>query len=203
MRIFVVFFFGLLTIASPAKAALPTLMDGDIIFHTSRSSQSIAVQRATRSRYSHMGLIVHRSGKPYVLEAISTVQFTPFDQWIARGTGRHFVVKRLHNAKAMLSPSAQQKIKATASQFVGRPYDLVFNWSDDQIYCSELVWKIYDRSLHVQIGKLERVRDFDLTDPVVQSKMRERYGNKIPLNEPVISPEAMFRSPQLVTVAEE
>ena len=203
MRLLLIFFFGLLTVAGSAKAVLPTLMDGDIIFHTSRSSQSIAVQRATHSQYSHMGLIVHRSGKPYVFEAISTVQFTPLDQWVARGTGQHFVVKRLRNAKTILSPPALQKLKTAASGFVGCPYDLVFGWSDDQIYCSELVWKIYDRSLNIQIGKLQRVRDFNLTDPMVRAKMRERYGNTIPLNEPVISPAAMFRSPQLVTVAEQ
>jgi len=203
MRLLPIFLFGLFTVAGSAKAVLPILMDGDIIFHTSRSSQSVAVQRATHSQYSHMGLIVHRSGKPYVLEAISTVQYTPLDQWVARGTGQHFVVKRLGKAKAILSPPALRKLKTAAGQFVGRSYDLVFSWSDDQIYCSELVWKIYDRSLNIQIGKLQRVRDFNLTDPMVRAKMRERYGNTIPLNEPVISPAAMFRSPQLVTVAEQ
>lgn len=203
MRFLPVFFFGIFTMVSSAKAMLPSLMDGDIIFHTSRSSQSIAVQRATRSQYSHMGIIVHRNGKPYVLEAISTVQFSPLDQWVARGAGQHFVAKRLRNAKAILSPPALQKLKTAAGQFIGRPYDLVFNWSDDQIYCSELVWKIYDRSLNIQIGTRQRVRDFVLTDPMVQAKMRERYGNMIPLNEPVISPAAMFRSHQLVTVAEQ
>ncbi len=203
MRLFPILLFGFFTMAGSAKAVLPPLKDGDIIFHTSRSSQSIAIQRATHSQYSHMGLIVHRSGKPYVFEAISTVQFTPLNQWIARGTGQHYVVKRLRNAKAILSPPALHKLKAAAGQFVGRSYDLVFNWSDDQIYCSELVWKIYDRSLNIQIGKLQRVRDFNLTDPMVRAKMRERYGNTIPLNEPVISPEAMFQSPQLVTVAEQ
>jgi hypothetical protein len=30
--------------------------------------------------------------------------------------------------------------------------------------------------------------------------MRERYGTRIPLDEPVISPVAMFDSPLLVTV---
>jgi hypothetical protein len=30
--------------------------------------------------------------------------------------------------------------------------------------------------------------------------MRERYGDKVPLDEPVISPVAMFKSDRLVTV---
>ena len=83
----------------------------------------------------------------------------------------------------------------------GRPYDLTFDWSDDRIYCSELVWKAHDRGLGVQIGALQTIRDFNLTDPAVRAKLRERYGDNIPLNEPVIFPVSMFRSTLLVTVA--
>ena len=73
-----------LTLASCAPHAAPTVMDGDIIFQTSKSSQSLAIQRATGSRYSHMGLIFLRAGKPFVFEAVSPVKYTPLDQWIAR-----------------------------------------------------------------------------------------------------------------------
>jgi len=76
----------------------PAVRDGDLIFQTSRSSQSVAIQRATASPYSHMGLVLFRDGKPYVFEAVATVRFTPLDRWIARGAGQHFAVKRLRNA---------------------------------------------------------------------------------------------------------
>jgi uncharacterized protein YycO len=185
-----------------AAQALPAFQDGDIIFHTSRSSQSVAVQRATGSPYSHMGLILYQHGKPYVFEAISTVQYTPLDRWIARGNGRHFVVKRLKDAARVLDSQAVQKLRAATLQFQGRPYDLTFEWSDDRIYCSELVWKLYDRTLGLHIGELQHLKDFNLKDPSVRAKLRERYGDHVPLAEPVISPVAMFRSPLLVTVAE-
>lgn len=183
--------------------ARPDVRDGDLIFQTSRSAQSLAIQHATGSPYSHMGLIFFRDGKPYVLEAIATVRFTPLDQWIARGAGHHFVIKRLQSASTLLKPAAVAKLRAAARRFEGRPYDLVFDWSDRQIYCSELAWKAYDRGLGIQIGSLQRVRDFNLSDPIVRSKMRERYGDKIPLDEPVISPVAMFRSALLRTVAQQ
>jgi len=80
---------------------------------------------------------------------------------------------------------------------LGRPYDLTFDWSDDRMYCSELVYKIYDRALGIKIGELQRVRNFDLTDAAVQAKMRERYGDAVPLDAPVISPAAMGQSPLL------
>jgi Permuted papain-like amidase enzyme, YaeF/YiiX, C92 family len=190
-------------LAACGAKTLPAVRDGDIIFHTSRSSQSEAVQRATGSRYSHMGLIVHRQGAPYVLEAVATVRYTPLAAWISRGNGHHFVVKRLKDARLVLTPKAIAALSASGQLMQGRRYDLTFGWSDDRIYCSELVWKIYDRALGIHIGALQRLRDFNLTDPVVRAKMQERYGAAIPLDEPVISPGAMFSSPLLETVAQE
>jgi uncharacterized protein YycO len=85
----------------------------------------------------------------------------------------------------------------------GKPYDLTFEWSDDRIYCSELVWKIYDRGIGIQVGKIKKLRDFDLSNDVVKNKMKERYGDQIPLDETVISPGDMFSSKLLKTVSEE
>jgi hypothetical protein len=181
-------------------APAPELRDGDVIFQTSRSAQSRAVQRATGSPYSHMGMVIHRHGKPFVLEAAATVRFTPLAAWIARGSGGRFVVKRLRDAATRLTPEALERARHQIAALQGKPYDPTFEWSDDRIYCSELVWKIYDRALGVQIGALAKLRDFDLDDPAVREKLRERYGESVPLAEPVISPAAMFASPDLVLV---
>jgi len=184
----------------PAAHAAPALKDGDIVFHTSRSAQSLAVQRATGSRYSHMGIVLLRDGKPYVFEAVQTVRYTPLAQWAARGNGGHYVAKRLRNADTLLTPGAVARLRAGTSDFEGRPYDLTFEWSDRRIYCSELVWKLYQRALGVRIGELQKIREFNLGDPAVRAKMRERYGDRVPMDEPVISPVAMFDSPLLRTV---
>lgn len=191
----------LVLLASGCTAAPPAVRDGDIIFHTSRSSQSAAIQRATHSRYSHMGMIVHRGGKPYVFEAVATVRYTPLDAWIKRGEGGRYVVKRWRDADAKLDAAATKNLRDAAQRYNGRPYDLAFEWSDTRIYCSELVWKAYRDALGVEIGAPQHLRDFDLTDAAVRAKLRERYGAKIPLDETVISPQAMFDSPLLVTVA--
>jgi len=192
-----------LTLAvSAAHADSVPVRDGDIVFQTSGSTQSIAVQRATGSRYSHMGMVIVRKGKPYVFEAASTVQYTPLPQWVERGVGGHVVVKRLKNAAILLNSSGIQKLRAEAQKYAGRPYDLTFEWSDERIYCSELVWKIYERALSERIGELQKIGDFNLDDPAVREKLKERYGDHIPLEEPVISPAAMFTSTRLVTVLE-
>ena len=191
----------LAAIVVACRPAQPTqLRDGDIIFQTSKSAQSLAIQRATHSPYSHMGLILYRGAKPYVFEAVGPVRYTPLQAWINRGLGGHYVVKRLGAANALGDAVSIDKLRRAAETFQGRPYDLTFEWSDSRIYCSELVWKAYERALGVRIGALQRLRDFDLSDPEVQARMKQRYGSTIPLDELVISPAAMFAAPVLVTV---
>ena len=177
--------------------------DGDIIFQSSRSSQSIAIQRATKSKYSHMGIVYIRNGEPFVYEAIEPVMLTPFEDWVTRGDGGHYVVKRLQNAKERLTSRALERMLEVSKTFEGKHYDLYFEWSDDRIYCSELVWKIYKRGLDLEVGELQQMNEFDFSDPLVQEKVRERFGDSFPKNETVISPAAIFASDLLVTVYEQ
>ena len=194
--------FSLLCLLGCSDSFAQQLRDGDIIFQTSRSALSIPIQKATHSQYSHMGIIFLRNGNPYVYEAIKTVQYTPLGNWIARGEGGHYVVKRLREADRILTSQAVTKLRQAAAKFQGKLYDSYFEWSDKRMYCSELVWKIYDRGLGIRVGRLQKVRDLDLSDPVVKAKIKERYGNKVPLDETVISPGEMFSSDLLVTVAQ-
>ena len=172
--------------------------DGDIIFQSSQSRQSLAVQQATNSPYSHMGIIFIKNGKPYVFEAANKVVYTPFDKWINRGKNRKYIIKRLKDHT--LSQKEIANLKRVAHSFENKPYDIWFGWDDKYIYCSELVWKIYNKALNLKIGQLQRIKDFNLSAPAVKQKLTERYGDKIPYSEKVISPVAMFNSPLLVTV---
>jgi hypothetical protein len=145
-------------------------------------------------------LLYKTSGEWQVLEAVQPVKLTPLASWVARGQGGHFVVKRLHDAQTALLAAGLARLRAAGPPLLGHDYDLAFNWSDKQIYCSELIWKVYDRGLHRQLGQLQQLRDFDLSQPAVQAKLRERYGQRLPLAEPVVSPASIFNSPELVTV---
>ncbi len=69
-----------------------------------------------------------------------------------------------------------------------------------EIYCSELVWKIYDEGAGIHLGELNQLRDFDLSSEAVRTIMAERYGTKIPLNEKVIAPSDLYLSKQLKLV---
>ncbi|MGF6906369.1 YiiX family permuted papain-like enzyme [Fusobacterium sp. PH5-44] len=178
------------------------LKDGDIIFHISLSRQSKAIQLATDSKYSHCGIIYKKNNKYYVLEAVQPVKLTKIEEWIARGKDKHFVIKRLKNRDKILTSQRLQKMQSIGEKFIGKNYDLTFEWSDKNIYCSELIWKIYKRGANVEIGKLEKLKDFDLSHKIVKEKLEERYGDRIPVNETVISPKSIFESDLLYIVTE-
>lgn len=179
------------------------IQNGDIIFQTSKSSQSKAIQLATNSKYSHMGIIYENTGKYLVYEAVQPVKLTPLQEWINRGEKGHYVIKRLKNSEKILTSEVLDQMRLVGEKFKGKSYDIYFEWSDDKIYCSELVWKIYKEATGIEIGELEQLSDFDLSSDIVKQKMKERYGDQVPMDERVISPKAMFNSAKLITVKEE
>ncbi|MBI0114269.1 YiiX family permuted papain-like enzyme [Gilliamella sp. W8129] len=192
-----IFIFSLL-FASYTAIANYQPHDGDVIFQSSQSNQSKAIEQATNSPYSHVGIIFIKNGKPYVFEAASKVIYTPLDKWINRGKNKTYVIKRLKNHS--LSQQEITSLKQVAHKFENKPYDIWFGWDDKYIYCSELVWKIYNRALKLKIGQLQTIKDFNLSSPAVKQKLKERYGNNIPYQETVISPVAIFNSALLITV---
>lgn len=96
-----------------------------------------------------------------------------------------------------------EKMKSMGEELIGKKYDIYFEWSDERIYCSELVWKIYKEALGVEIGPLKKLKEFDLTHERVKSIMKKRYGDNIPLEETVISPGDIFDSEKLVTIIDD
>ncbi|WP_291286489.1 YiiX family permuted papain-like enzyme [Flavobacterium sp.] len=176
------------------------IKDGDLIFQTSQSPQCEAVRIATNSKFSHCGIIYDINGKWFVFEAVQPVKLTPFDEWIQHGKNADYLVKRLKNADTVLTPVVLQKMKAYSQQFDGREYDAYFEWTDNRIYCSELIWKIYKNVANIELSKLKQLKDFNLTDPRVQKILKERYGNDVPLDEKVVAPSDLVDSELLKTV---
>jgi len=168
--------------------------DGDIIFQSSTKGQGLAIQIATGSKYSHVGLLFKEGSKFYVYEAVQPVKKTELKEWIARGDHQAYVVKRLKEGDKILNAEKITQLKSECSKHLGKNYDLYFEWSDDKMYCSELVWKVYKKATSIELGKLQKLKEFNLTNPVVQTKLKERYGEHIPMEEKVISPGAIFES---------
>ncbi len=174
--------------------------NGDIIFQESRSGLSEMIQLATQSKYSHVGIVYENEGKWMVLEAVQPVQIIPIERWTKRGKNGHYVLKRLKDTSPIQQSQTIEKMKTIGKGHLGKDYDGYFEWSDTKMYCSELVWKIYHEGANIDIGNPQLITDFDLSHPVAQRLIKERYNGTIPADAQIISPAALFDSPLLQTV---
>jgi len=159
-------------------------VNGDIIFHTSKSTQSPIVQKITKSELSHCGIVYIKNGVPYVFEASSKVKLTKLETFINNGVDKKYEIFRY---KSKLSKSEQKDMFQYASDQIGKSYDLKFEFTDDKMYCSELVWKIY-KAAGIILSAPTKFKDYDLSSIEAIKMIEARYGSKINLNEPVITP---------------
>lgn len=192
--------FGNILFGTRPVSILDKIKEGDMIFQTSESKQCEAIRIATNSKFSHCGIVFIEKGEKYVFEAVQPVKYTPLENWITHGKENHFVVTRVKNASTLLGSETLQKMKNYAKGFNNKGYDNYFEWSDDKIYCSELIWKIYKNGAGIELCPLQKLKNFNLRDTRVQEILAERYGNKIPLEENVVAPSNLEQSKIITTI---
>lgn len=151
---------------------LPTLMTGDIVFQESGNAQSAAISLASRSLYTHTGLIeIGKNGRAYVVEATGPVRTTPLEEWMAHGTAGRITVKRLKG----LDEARARKVLAAAHTYDGRPYDFYFHDGRETIYCSELVHLAFKDGAGLEVGSPERVKDLHIDNAAVRALIEARW----------------------------
>jgi hypothetical protein len=167
--------------------------DGDIIFQSSLSQQSKAVEEATNSPFSHCGIIFYENGKAFVYEAVQPVGKRNLNDWITSGVSKEYAVMRLTDSSLLTKENLREMCAFAKSQF-GKNYDIYFGWNDKEWYCSELVWKTYYNILSIELAKPKALKEFNIDAPIVRKTMEKRYGNNIPYDEKMISPGQLFES---------
>lgn len=176
---------------SAQDTPITDVREGDVIFHTSQSSQSPLIQIGTRSHITHCGIVVIKDGKPFVLETLKTLVVTPLDKFIARGKEGKYWLKR----------SDRENIKIEYAHYLGKPYDLAFSFDNDIYYCSELVYDIYLNQLGIELCKPKQVGDYLIlgTDKLnkIESTMQRRGITK---EQYAVAPVDIFESDYLHNV---
>lgn len=199
---FLAFAICLIALLSPALHAKEfrkySLQEGDIVFSGSAAGQGSAIIAATGSSYTHCGLVFLHKGSLMVLEAVQPVRVSTLADFAARDSKQVFTAMRL---KTAIGPDALRKAREWAAAQIGRNYDMRFAWDDQKLYCSELVWKTYQKA-GVEICPLRAFRDYDLLKPEVRKVIEQRYGgmDKVPLDEKVVAPSDLAASTLLAEV---
>lgn len=181
-----------LSSAGDVKPKNYDIKEGDIVFSSSAAGQGEAIIAATRSPYTHCGIVFTEGGKMMVLEAVQPVGTCTLAEFMNRSDPGTFAAKRL---KTPMPPDRYREAKAWGNRQIGKTYDSKFLWNDSQIYCSELVWKIYDHG-GVQLCNPRKFRDLNLNAPSVKRIIEERYGSmeNLPLNEKIVPPSDLAAS---------
>lgn len=195
--------FAALTVASGCQNLDDSgLKDGDLLFQDFDSPQSGAIKLATHSQWSHCGILFYEGGQPMVWEAVQPVKITPLKEWIARNDSSYFEVRRIKDRNSFLTAQVVRLMKTEGEKHLGKAYDIYFNWGDNAFYCSEYVWKIYERAAGIEVGIRHPLREYDLSNPIVKTIMADRYGDSIPADEMMVSPEDIYQSDLLEAVIE-
>lgn len=182
-------------VSGPTRAPEPALESGDLVFETSSSSQSWAIQWATRSRWSHVGIVDVAPDGVFVVEALGKVSRTPWKAWRRRALREGEVL--------VLRPRAVPRGQRTAAvahakAFLGRRYDPRFGWGDDRIYCSELVVKAYERAAGMSLGRRERLGELRLFG--IRGAIEERWGGPVPERLVLVTPASIAEDRRLARV---
>lgn len=113
---------------------LSALREGDILFVETESFQSKFVKLGMLSIWSHCGIAVDTPEGVQIMEADTTVRIIPIERFIEKSVGGKYIIKR---PKQQLTKPIEQ------DKWLGLWYDLKFDFDNEEIYCSELVWLIY------------------------------------------------------------
>jgi hypothetical protein len=132
------------------------LKEGDLIFQESFSNNmDNAIKQVTSGignyNFTHVGIVYKDSLSDsfYVIEATHPrVQITPLAEYLVTKKNENYppisVVGRLKAPYQKLIPRAIKE----ALKLVGKEYDDAFDLTNDQYYCSELIYKILYISNH-------------------------------------------------------
>ena len=158
------------------------LQEGDVVFIESQSSQSPYIKVGTMSKWTHCGVVVNTPQGLKVLEASKTVRLTPFAKFIGSAKNDNWTVKR---------PDQKLEKPISYSKYLGMPYDLEFKFNNGKMYCSELVWLVY-QDQDIELCKPRKVSSFLMTRiPKVKKLMQKRH---ISMDQMAVAPVDLYKS---------
>lgn len=146
-------------LALVAAGREPQFQNGDVVLQASTSQRSALIRKASRSPYSHTGVVEVAPEGVFVIEAVQPVKRTPLRAWLRRGEGGRYTLLRPRD----LDEATRAKVVAAAKAELGKPYDATYRWDDERLYCSELVVKAFARGAGVEVGLQEEVGSLALS----------------------------------------
>jgi len=165
--------------------------DGDILFQSLPHSPLVdAIEGATESPYSHCGVLYKNGTQWVVLEAIGPVKETHIEDWIKQGRKDEFDVFRLKTPFQKHIPD----FIAACQTYLGRPYDIRYRMDDENIYCSELLYKGFRDATSETLGKTILLGDLKWENHL---QVIIQIEGRVPEEREMITPRHLSEATQL------
>lgn len=182
MKIISLLWAGLLTL-SCLNCNMPIddyLVEGNMIFIESTSSQAPYVKLVTGSRWTHCGIFVNTPDGIQVLEASNVVKLTSIDDFISKSkNGNYRIVTILDN------------IIIDYEKYLGIPYDLEFKFDNGKYYCSELIYDVF-KDNGITLCETKKVSDYPLTKLLQVRKLMKKRN--IQMDYETVSPKDVMNA---------
>ncbi|MCK9224436.1 MAG: hypothetical protein M0R46_11345 [Candidatus Muirbacterium halophilum] len=170
----------------------PVFESGDIIGHYSNADFLGFFRNVAKSDFNHVGIIIVNDGIPMVFEATGGgVGFNSLDNFSARGNGKYTVLRVKPENSEIISNVIEQ-----ALFYNGISYDNSFKFSDEKIYCSELVYKAYQKGGNLKVGNIQQVKDvigIQQYNPIFKG-IAGNFVKDISMDQEVIMPDSIMKS---------
>lgn len=152
------------------------------------------IEGCTHSNFSHCG-IAHRAKSGWtVIEAIGPVKETPLKEWVTQARDGKVSVYRL---KPAYQPFVTRFVAATRTYY-GRPYDASYEFDDEKIYCSELLFKAFRAATGESLGTVQRLGELDWKP--YRKIIEQIEGGPVPVQRAMITPQKITEAPQVERV---
>lgn len=127
------------------------LRNGDLLFQSLHCGPLCEeLEAALQTPYSHLGIVYFDPQGIRIIESTDRVKLTPLKEWLAQTRNNSVEIFRLRKSSQKLGYG--EAIVNSALQELGKPYDDDWEWDNQKLYCSELVWKTFFAALKIKLS---------------------------------------------------
>lgn len=187
----------------PQEPAPHSIESGDLIFLATSGDtlETIAQLSGATRGYNHVGVAIVIGDEFYVYEVRKVVQFTTYQDWVEnKGKSRNIAVYRLEGADSILTSEAMNKLIEVARRYEGVAKDTLFQWTSEAMYNAELVWKLFDEALDIQLCGLSNPLKYNVVKSKLSSTLIDRRFSALSLSEKMVLPVDLIKSTLLQLV---
>lgn len=173
-------------------------ISGDLIFISNPNVPDKLMQAITKTKFSHVGIVVKEKGRPMVYYTANVVKKVTVPEFLALSVNGKYEVMRIKDT--IMIAGLNNFFVEEAKKLLGNAYDTKFSWLDKEMYNTELVWKIYKRATQIELCEAKLFDKIEINDTIVKRKIKLQMGDSIPAFTKLVSPNDLYNSTYLTKI---